>query len=101
MLLVFYFSPTLWVFVFFFPSHTQILLHGGVIVTYYLFQIRFFLRLYFLRIFLGSQQNQEGQIFHILPASIQTSRTVHMPHHGVRLFQLMNLLRHIIVTQSP
>ena len=100
MLSAFYFPPTLWVFSFhLLPRY--LCMAESLLPTPYL-KWDFFLRLYFLRIFLGSQQNQEGQRFSIyslllfIPPPLSTS-----PTRVVRLFQLMNLHRHIIVTQSP
>ena len=87
MLSVFHFSPTLWVFFCFFVFFFFHLIHRYSVWRShcYLLPISnkiFSKTLFFKNIFRFPAKSRRTEIFHILPASIQTSPTVHMPYQS-------------------
>ena len=82
MLLVFYFSPTLWVFFFFSVSYSDTSAWRSHCYLLPISNKIFSKTLFFKNIFRFPAKSRRTEIFHILPASIQTSRTVHMPYQS-------------------
>lgn len=77
-----------------------------VIVVYCLPQTGIFLRLHFLWVVLGSQQNGEGsrwkEIFYILPAATHSlPRTVNILNQSGTCVSTDEPTLHITITQSP
>ena len=80
MLSAFYFSPTLWVFLFIsYPDTSAWRSHCYLLPTS---SEIFSKTLFFKNIFRFPTKSRRTEIFHILPASLHTSPTVHIPYQS-------------------